>query len=39
MCGMTHFVNVMCADLVMYAVVTRGALAVANGLTLLTRRR
>lgn len=36
--GMTHFINVVCADLLIYAVVTRGALAVANGLTLLTRR-
>jgi hypothetical protein len=37
--GMTHFLNAVAADLIIYVVVTRGALAVSNGLTLLTRRR
>jgi hypothetical protein len=35
----THFLNLVCATLVMYAFVTRGALVVANGLTVLARRR
>ena len=39
MSEMIHFLNVICADVIMYAIVTRGALAVSKSLTLIANRR